>query len=73
MRSDPSFLMNAGVSKTFGTWKVGLDILNLTNSKDNEIEYYYTSQLQNETSPVDDLIVHPLEPRSFRVSLRKDF
>jgi hypothetical protein len=73
VRGDPSFIMNAGVSKQIGTWKIGLDILNLTNSKDNEIEYFYTSQLQGEPAPVDDRFIHPLEPRSYRLVLRKNF
>lgn len=73
VRSDPSFLMNFGISKDFGPFYVGLDVLNLTNSKDNEIEYFYESQLKGEPAPVDDLFVHPLEPRTFRLVLRAKF
>ena len=70
---DPSFIMNAGVSKEIGSFRIGLDILNLTNSKDNEIEYFYASQLKGEPLPVDDRFIHPLEPRSYRLVLRKSF
>jgi hypothetical protein len=73
VRGDPSFIMNAGVSKDIGSWRVGLDILNLTNSRDNEIEYFYASQLQGEPAPVDDRFIHPLEPRSYRLVLRRSF
>ncbi|MEZ5938471.1 MAG: TonB-dependent receptor [Hyphomonadaceae bacterium] len=73
VRSDPSFLMNVGVSKDFGPFYVGLDILNITDSKDNEIEYYYESRLAGETDPVLDRLIHPLEPRTFRLVLRKNF
>ena len=70
---DPSFIMNAGVSKEFGSFRVGFEILNLTNSKDNEIEYFYASRLRGEPAPVDDRFIHPLEPRSSRLVLRKSF
>ncbi|HVY88907.1 MAG TPA: TonB-dependent receptor [Hyphomonadaceae bacterium] len=73
VRGDPSFLMNVGVSKDFGPFYVGLDILNATNSKDNEIEYYYESQLQGEPAPVADRMIHPLEPRTYRLVLRAKF
>lgn len=73
VRSDPSFLMNLGVSKDFGSFVVGLDVLNLTDSDDNEIEYFYESRLPGEAGPVEDRLVHPLEPRTFRAVLRAKF
>jgi hypothetical protein len=73
VRGDPSFLMNLGVSKDFGPFYIGLDVLNVTNSKDNEIEYYYESRLANETAPVADRMIHPLEPRTFRLVLRAKY
>lgn len=70
VRGDPSFLMNIGVSKEFERFTIGLDVLNVTNSKDNEIEYFYESQLKGEPAPVADRMIHPLEPRTFRLVLR---
>jgi hypothetical protein len=70
VRGDPSFLMNLGVSKEFEHFTIGVDVLNATNSKDNEIEYYYESRLKGETVPVADRMIHPLEPRTFRLVLR---
>jgi hypothetical protein len=70
VRGDPSFLMNIGVSKEFERFTVGIDVLNATNSKDNEIEYYYESRLRGEAAPVADRMIHPFEPRTFRLVLR---
>jgi hypothetical protein len=70
VRGDPSFLMNLGISKEFEHFTIGVDVLNATNSKDNEIEYYYESRLRGEAAPVADRMIHPLEPRTFRLVLR---
>ena len=37
------------------------------------IDYYYTSQLANETAPVNDVHFHPVEPLAFRVTLAATF
>jgi outer membrane receptor protein involved in Fe transport len=70
-RSRPTTLVNAGVYYKLGRAKLGIDILNLLGSKDNDITYFYTSRLQGEPAAgVDDYHLHPVEPRQFRVSLR---
>jgi outer membrane receptor protein involved in Fe transport len=73
VRGDPTFTLNAGISKDFGPFYVGLDVLNLTDSDDNEIQYFYESQLLGEAAPVEDLHIHPLHPRSFRLVLRAKY
>lgn len=73
VRSDPTFTMNLGVSKDFGPFYVGLDVLNATNSKDNDIEYFFESQLAGEPAPVAGRVIHPLEPRSVRLVLRAKY
>lgn len=52
---------------------IALDVYNLFDRKLNDIEYWYDSQLANETSPVFDRHVHPTEPRTFRVTLSHRF
>jgi TonB dependent receptor/TonB-dependent Receptor Plug Domain len=47
-------------------WLVAVDIFNLTGAKWDDIEYYYVSRLQNETSPRPDYVVHPGVPRTVR-------
>lgn len=45
----------------------GLEVLNLLDSRDSDIEYYYTSQLPGEGAPVDDVHFHPVEPFAIRL------
>ncbi len=54
--------------------KVELEGFNLTNRKDSAIDYYYGSRLPGEAAGgTDDFHFHPLESRSFRVSLVVNF
>jgi hypothetical protein len=73
VRGPSTFTLNAGVSRDFGPFYVGLDVLNLTDSDDNEIQYFYESQLLGESLPAEDLHIHPLHPRSFRLVLRAKY
>ena len=50
-----------------------LEGFNLTNRKDSAIDYYYASRLQAEAAAVNDIHFHPIEPRSFRVSVTRNF
>ncbi len=43
------------------------DLLNLLDSNDRDVEYFYESQLLNEAAPVGDHHYHVFEPRSLRV------
>jgi outer membrane receptor protein involved in Fe transport len=74
-RSQSSTLVNAKLSYAFSKEvRLNAEVLNLTNNKVNDIEYFYTSRLQGE--PVDgvaDRHVHPAEPRALRVSLTLRF
>ena len=54
--------------------RVELEGFNLTNCKDSAIDYYYTSRLPGEPAAgVNDVHFHPIESRSFRVSLNVNF
>jgi outer membrane receptor protein involved in Fe transport len=54
--------------------KVTLDVFNLFNRQGSDIDYAYASRLKGEPAQgVDDLHFHPVEPRSFRVSLVASF
>ncbi len=46
-----------------------LDALNLLNSRDNDITYFYESQLASESEGVEDIHFHPVEPLMIRGSL----
>jgi outer membrane receptor protein involved in Fe transport len=48
---------------------LNLDVLNLFDRRVNDIEYFYTSRLQNELVGQPDHHFHPAEPRTIRLSL----
>jgi hypothetical protein len=71
--SRASFQVNTRIGYRKNNWEVSLDCLNLLDREDNDIEYFYESQLQTEASPVEDIHLHPSEPRTFRVTFTKRF
>ena len=73
-RSESSTIVNLALSHRLGPVTITGDVLNLLDSKDNDITYFYTSRLPGEPAAgVDDIHFHPVEPRQFRVSLRYNF
>jgi len=71
--SRASLQVNTRIGYRKNDWEVSLDCLNLLDRDDNDIEYYYESQLPTEAGPVNDIHLHPSEPRTFRVSFTKRF
>lgn len=72
--SRPSWQVNARVGYRKDDWEVALDCLNLLGRDDNDIEYYYASRLPGEPAAgIEDVHLHPAEPRTFRVSLTRRF
>jgi len=47
-------------------FSIGVMFLNLFNSNDHDMEYYYESQLRTDSAPVADIHFHPLEPFNVR-------
>ena len=43
-------------------------VFNLFDTDANDITYFYESQLPGETQPVADIHIHPVEPRTLRVT-----
>ncbi|MES2491472.1 MAG: TonB-dependent receptor [Pseudomonadota bacterium] len=74
-RSRTTTVLNAQAGYRFSpSYTATLSVLNLLNSKDNDITYYYTSRLPGEPAQgVDDIHNHPVEPRALRLSLRAEF
>jgi len=53
---------------------IKVDAFNLLGEKASQIDYYYASRLPGEPAGgVEDIHFHPMEPRSFRVSLTKQW
>ena len=70
VEKDSSTLVNLGISYTQGNWEIGLDVLNLLDAEDDDIAYWFESQLHGEISPIEDIHFHPVEPRTLRVLLK---
>lgn len=66
-------LVNVKAGLKYRDWGVDFDVLNLLNSDDRDITYYYESQLASEAVPVKDIHFHPVEPRSARMSVHINF
>jgi hypothetical protein len=69
-RSSATTVMNAQIGYSFSpNLKLTLAGFNLLDSEDNDITYFYESQLPGEAAPVPDIHFHPVEPRTFRLIL----
>ncbi|WDZ95922.1 TonB-dependent receptor [Herbaspirillum sp. WKF16] len=75
VRSQSTTLAYARVAyKIDARTRVGLDIFNLFNRKASDIDYYYPSRLPGEaTDGVNDMHFHPVEPRTLRLTLTRNF
>ncbi|HEY8506890.1 MAG TPA: TonB-dependent receptor, partial [Steroidobacteraceae bacterium] len=70
VRSDSTTVVNLKAGYRFaGGLAVSLAAFNLLNARDNDITYFYESQLSDEAAPVADVHFHPIEPRSVRLTL----
>jgi outer membrane receptor protein involved in Fe transport len=74
VRSDPTTVVNLEVGRRVGRhFSVALAAYNVFDSNDNDITYFYESQLPGETQPVADRHFHPVEPRTLRLTLETRF
>jgi outer membrane receptor protein involved in Fe transport len=53
--------------------RVELEGFNLANRSASAIDYYYASRLQGETAPHADVHFHPIEPRSLRITVVRNW
>jgi len=74
VRSDPTLLVNVEAGYRFNQrWSAFLTVFNLFDREDNDITYFYESQLPGEAAPVEDLHFHPVEPRTLRATVTVSF
>ena len=60
--------LNFGVGYSWEKIALELSVLNLANSRDHDIDYFYSSRLPGESAEGnEDLHYHPLEPRTLRL------
>ena len=70
-RSRPSTAANLLLRHRWDRFEGTLEILNLFDSHDDDIAYFYTSRLKGEPAGgIDDYHRHPMEPRTFRLGVR---
>jgi hypothetical protein len=53
--------------------RLELEGFNLANKRVSSIDYYYASQLRGESAAREDIHFHPIESRSFRLTLVKNW
>jgi len=74
VRSDPTTVVNLEVGRHFGKrFTLALAAYNVLDSNDNDITYFYESQLPSEAQPIADRHFHPVEPRTFRLTVETRF
>ena len=74
VRSKPSTTLNGRIAYQLGkTMKVELEGFNLANRRDSAIDYLYASRLAGEPGARDDIHFHPVESRSARLTLVKNW
>ena len=74
VRSHASTTLNGRIGYRWSKdLRLELEAFNLTNARDSAIDYYYASQLRGEAEAREDVHFHPIESRSFRVTLIKNF
>lgn len=74
IKSSSTTLANMRVGYRFDKQTtLALDVFNLFDRKANDIEYWYESQLRNEAAPVNDRHFHPVESRTFRLTVLHRF
>ncbi|MCJ2101013.1 TonB-dependent receptor [Methylobacterium sp. E-046] len=75
IRSKATALFNGRVGYNFESGvSVSLDVLNLTNSKSDQITYAYVSRLPGEpTEGLIDRVFHPVEPTAVRLTIAGKF
>jgi outer membrane receptor protein involved in Fe transport len=72
--AEGSTLLNARHGYAFNDrLSITIDALNMLNSNDRDIQYFYESQLRCEQAPVEDRHFHVFEPRAIRVYLEYTF
>jgi outer membrane receptor protein involved in Fe transport len=74
VKSDGSTMVNLRAGKTWERLGLHIDVLNLLDSDDHDIDYFYASRLPGEpVDGVEDVHFHVFEPRTVRVSLNWRF
>lgn len=67
-------MVNALFVQDLGRASLMVEVLNLTNSKRDDIAYLYASRLPGEPAAgIEDVHFHPVEPRAVRAGIKINF
>jgi hydrogenase/urease accessory protein HupE len=73
-RSDATLMLNAEAGYQINkTWRIFAEFLNLTDSRDHDIDYAYQSRITPGSAPAFTQVFHPEEPFQVRVGLTARF
>lgn len=68
VKSDDSTVVNLRAGYAARRWEAKVDVLNVLDSNDHDIDYFYASRLPGEPDEgVEDIHYHVLEPRTVRL------
>ena len=74
IKSEGSTYANLALGWLMDDWQVQLDILNIFDSNDHDVDYFYASRLAGEpANGYEDIHYHIFEPRQIRFYLSKEF
>lgn len=74
VRSQSSMVVNFLLGKQWNAWAMNVQVLNVFDSNDHDIDYFYASRLPGEpVSGVEDVHYHVMEPRTVRFELSYEF
>jgi outer membrane receptor protein involved in Fe transport len=74
VESDGSTMANLALGWSNQVWRLQVDVLNVFDSDDHDIDYFYASRLPGEPADgVEDIHYHVFEPRQVRVFLSREF
>ena len=74
VKSDGSTIANLALGWSDEKWRVQLDVLNVFDSDDHDVDYFYASRLPGEAAEgIEDIHYHIFEPRQVRVYLTRTF
>jgi len=72
VKSQDAFQLNGRVGyRHTSNWEFTCEVINLLDAQDNDIEYFYESQLPTEFVGVEDIHFHPYEPRQVRFTVTR--
>lgn len=73
-KADSSTMLNLRLGYAFNErLDITIDLLNMLDSNDHDVEYFYESRLPGEAVPVEDHHYHVFEPRVVRAYLNFNF